>query len=333
MFLNIDGEDIPVKDFKVNLSKTDDDDVSFNKPDDTVEMRMENELTPEQKNIFKEFLKGYDEYMEHKKSHTINGWYVHDCHDDLRYLHDTGYYAEHISTGQEISLGSEYDGLMNSLRFIEAISGQEGIINMNDCCYNCSYYLTDDYFNDYNTLLCHAHGCRCYWILQEVSHYITGIPTDNDYRDMAPDNKRMLEENHLLRKACEFHYTRTQPLPVTDYTVYDELNNRWHELNSVNDWSLFTARDIKDYRPGPSSDDVYLARHIPTNQLIYMGLNENGYKNSVKLYHALIGQSKIQGTSCTSCTYYPNETKDDICLKNHLMPIKSCNDYTKKERE
>ena len=55
MFLNIDGEDIPVKDFKVNLSKTDDDDVSFNKPDDTVEMRMENELTPEQKDFFKAF--------------------------------------------------------------------------------------------------------------------------------------------------------------------------------------------------------------------------------------------------------------------------------------
>ena len=333
MFLNIDGEDIPVKDFKVNLSKTDDDDVSFNKPDDTVEMRMENELTPEQKDFFKEFLKACDEYMEHKKSHTINGWYVHDCHDDLRYLHDTGYYAEHISTGQEISLGSEYDGLMNSLRFIEAITGQEGSTNVNDCCYNCSYYLTDDYFDGGNTLLRHAHGCRCYWIMQEVSSYITGIPTDNDYMDMAPDNKRMLEENHLLRKACELHHTRTQPLPVTDYTVYDELNNRWHELNSVNDWSLFTARDIKDYRPGPSSDNIYLARHIPTNQLIYMGLNENGYKNSMKLYHALIGQSKIQGTSCTSCTYYPNETREDICLKNHLMPIKSCNDYTKKERE
>lgn len=332
MFLNIDGEDIPVKDFKVNLSKTDDDDVSFNKPDDTVEMRMENELTPEQKNILKEFLKGYDEYIEHKKSHTINGWYVHDCHDDLRYLHDTGYYAEHISTGQEISLGSEYDGLMNSLRFLKAITGQEGSTNVNDCCYNCGYYLTDDYFNDHNTLLCHAHGCRCYWILQEAS-YIMEIPCDTGDMHLNPERKRELEENHLLRKACEFHYTRTQPLPVTDYTAYDKLNNRWHELNSVNDWSLFTARDITDYRPGPSSDDVYLARHIPTNQLIYMGLNENGYKNSVKLYHALIGQSKIQGTSCTSCTYYPNETKEDICLKNHLMPIKSCNDYTKKERE
>ena len=144
MFLNIDGEDIPVKDFKVNLSKTDDDYVSFNKPDDTVEMRMENELPPEQKNILKEFLKGYDEKKKKKKSHTINGWYVHDCHDDLRYLHDTGYYAEHISTGQEISLGSEYNGLMNSLRFIEAITGQEGITNVNDCCYNCSYYYSQD---------------------------------------------------------------------------------------------------------------------------------------------------------------------------------------------
>ena len=332
MFLNIDGEDIPVKDFKVNLSKTDDDDVSFNKPDDTVEMRMENELTPEQKDFFKEFLKACDEYMEHKKSHTINGWYVHDCHDDLRYLHDTGYYAEHISTGQEISLGSEYDGLMNSLRFIEAITGQECSTNVNDCCYNCSYYLTDDYFERNNTFLRHAHGCRCYWILQEAS-YIMEIPCDTGDMHLNDVKKLELEENHLLRKACEFHYTRTQPLPVTDYTVYDELNNRWHELNSVNDWSLFTARDIKDYRPGPSSDDVYLARHIPTGNLIYMGLNENGYKNSVKLYHALIGQSKIQGTSCTSCTYYPNETHEDICLKNHLMPIQSCNDYTKKERE
>ena len=53
MHFNIDGEDIPVKDFKINLSKTDDDDVSFNKPDDTVEMKMENELTPEQKDVFK----------------------------------------------------------------------------------------------------------------------------------------------------------------------------------------------------------------------------------------------------------------------------------------
>lgn len=332
MHFNIDGEDIPVKDFKVNLSKTDDDDVSFNKPDDTVEMRMENELTPEQNDFFKEFLKACEEYMEHKKSHNINGWYVHDCHDDLRYLHDTGYYAEHISTGQEISLGSEYDGLMNSLRFIEAITGQEGSTNVNDCCYNCSYYLTDDYFDDGNTFLRHAHGCRCYWILQEAS-YIIEIPCDTGDMHLNPERKLKLEENHLLRKPCELHYTRTQPLPVTDYTVYDKLNNRWHELNSVNDWSLFTARDITDYRPGPSSDDVYLARHIPTGNLIYMGLNENGYKNSVKLYHALIGQSKIQGTSCTSCTYYPNETKEDICLKNHLMPIKSCNDYTKKERE
>lgn len=332
MHFNIDGEDIPVKDFKVNLSKTDDDDVSFNKPDDTVEMRMENELTPEQKDLFKEFLKACEEYMEHKKSHNINGWYVHDCHDDLRYLHDTGYYAEHISTGQEISLGSEYDGLMNSLRFIEAITGQEGSTNVNDCCYNCSYYLTDNYFDDGNTLLRHAHGCRCYWILQEAS-YIIEIPCDTGDMHLNPERKLKLEENHLLRKPCELHYTRTQPLPVTDYTVYDKLNNRWHELNSVNDWSLFTARDITDYRPGPSSDDVYLARHIPTGNLIYMGLNENGYKNSVKLYHALIGQSKIQGTSCTSCTYYPNETKEDICLKNHLMPIQSCNDYTKKERE
>ena len=212
MFLNIDGEDIPVKDFKINLSKTDDDDVSFNKPDDTVEMKMENELTPEQKNILKEFLKGYDEYMEHKKAHTINGWYVHDCHNDIRYLHDTGYYAEHISTGQEISLGSEYDGLMNSLRFIEAISGHEGKTNVNDCCYNCSYYLTDEYFERNNTFLCHAHGCRCYWILQEAS-YIMEMPCDTGDMHLNPERKLKLEEKDRKSTRLNSSHIATSRMP------------------------------------------------------------------------------------------------------------------------
>lgn len=306
----------------INLNNKDDDKDKVypidydNLKKDTIEW----EPDDEQKKLLEAFIKGIEDYTRHREENNINGWYFHTTPDDFYYRHDTGFYVEHLPTSRTINLGSEYEGLMNSLRFLQAITEPLKELPLKDSCYNCAYYLTDEYLERNHHILS-RHGLRCHRITEE-SRY-------NDYC-YEPEKREEFHEKHKLRQACEFHHSLDNPRQYYDYTQYDKLPTEWHRLNSINDWSLFVCKGIKDYRRGPSADDIYLARHMKNNQTIYMGLNTKGYENSMNLFHAIAGNKNIDKLGlCRTCQHYPEKTKEDICLKNQFMK-EQCKHYTKK---
>lgn len=314
-----------------NINKDDDNDKVYPTDYDNLKKdTIEGELDDEQKKLLETFIKGIEDYTRHREENNINGWYFHTTPDDFYYLHDTGFYVEHLPTSRTIRLGSEYEGLMNSLRFLQAITEPLKELPLKDSCYNCAYYLPDEYFEQQTTLSRLSHGIRCFRLHPDSNYNDYKLPPYLTEGTGISKERMLLEEKHLLRQACEFHHSLENPRQHYDYTQYDKLPTEWHRLNSINDWSLFVCKSIKDYRRGPSADDIYLARHMKNNQTIYMGLNTKGYENSMNLFHAIAGNKNIDKLgSCRTCQHYPEKTKEDICLKNQFMK-EQCKHYTKK---
>ena len=196
----------------INLNNKDDDKDKVypidydNLKKDTIEW----EPDDEQKKLLEAFIKGIEDYTRHREENNINGWYFHTTPDDFYYRHDTGFYVEHLPTSRTINLGSEYEGLMNSLRFLQAITEPLKELPLKDSCYNCAYYLTDEYLERNHHILS-RHGLRCHRITEE-SRY-------NDYC-YEPEKREEFHEKHKLRQACEFHHSLDNPRQYYDYTQY-----------------------------------------------------------------------------------------------------------------
>lgn len=288
-----------------------------------IENNKDKPLDEEQKKLLKTFVSQLEQYIQHRKDNSINGWYFSTNPDSFEYLHDYGYSVTHLPTNQTIELGSEKEGLMQSIRFLQAITNKPVPLETKDKCYDCIYYMHDEAFDDRYGLR-RGHGCRCYRLVPENEWL-------DEYKYQPKLRVERMEIPHLHRTPCEFFEKREDPIKVTDYKEYDELPREWHNINSINDWSLFT------YRKDPERSALYFAKHIPTDNIIYMGtgrgFRSNGYENSIRLYHALIGKKDNYRTGCLSCKYFP-ELKEDFCLKNHLIQgNEDCDDYENKHRK
>ena len=288
----------------------------------STENKKDKPLNEEQKKLLETFASQLEQYIQHRKDNSINGWYFNVSPDSFEYGHDCGYSVTHLPTDQTIELGCEKQGLMQSIRFLQAITNNPLSVETKDKCYDCIYYIPDEAFDEWDHF--RGHGCRCYRLVPKNEWL-------DEYRYQPKLRVERMEIPHMHRTPCEFFEKRKTPIKITDYSEYDTLPNDWHELNSINDWSLFT------YRKDPEKSALHFAKHIPTGNLIYMGMGRgfrsDGYENSTRLYHALIGKKDNRRTGCSSCIHFP-DLEEDFCRKNHLIKDSNeCDDYENKYRK
>lgn len=274
-------------------------------------------LKPEDRELLEKFSEGLKAYMEHRKACTIQDWYFYRLGDDIHYGHTTGYYASHEPTHNTIEFGSEFDGFQNQLRFLKAVTGYVEEFKLNQSCYNCMYYIPD--WSEYHEDSWIRNHC---WILDPNSYQ------NYDMRRYYRDKEQTIKHHCSEKKPCEYYTERETPLesPI-DYTQYDMVANEWHKLNSVNGWSFWVAKNVPEYH----DRDIALAKHLESQQIIFLGVGKNGLENSLKLFHSVTGKKDVSRIgSCFSCKNYP-DLKEDICKANHIMKgPKECKDYTDK---